>query len=197
MSADAKTLAIYDAKAADYAKIVVSKAEHKSLIGFVEDLPKGAHVLDLGCGPGHYAAEMLKRGCTVDAVDGSAAMVALAQDVEGLNATQALFDDLDAAETYDGVWASFSLLHAPRKKLPQHLGQIKRALKPGGVFHIGMKLGDAEARDALGRAYTYVSEPGLLELLTDAGFEPYDIFKGEGTGLSGSIDKFILVRAHG
>lgn len=197
MSADEQTLSIYDAKAADYAAIVVSKAEHKSLIGFVDDLPKGAHVLDLGCGPGHYAAEMIKRGCSVDGVDGSAAMVALAEQVEGLNASQAFFDDLDAVDAYDGVWASFSLLHAPREKLPQHLAQIKRALKAGGVFHIGMKLGENEARDALGRAYTYVSEPELLELLADAGFEPYDTIKGEGTGLSGSIDKFILVRAHG
>ena len=197
MSADAQTLAIYDAKAEDYAKIVVSKAEHKSLIGFVDDLPERAYVLDLGCGPGHYAAEMLKRGCRVDATDGSAEMIALARRIEGLNAAQALFDDLDTVDTYDGVWASFSLLHAPREKLPQHLGQIKRALKAGGVFHIGMKLGDTEARDALGRAYTYVSEAELLGLLADAGFEPYDIFKGEGAGLSGSVDKFILVRAHG
>ncbi|MCW1954395.1 class I SAM-dependent methyltransferase [uncultured Lentibacter sp.] len=197
MSADAQTLSIYDAKAADYAKIVVSKAEHKSLTGFVDDLPEAAYVLDLGCGPGHYAAEMLKRGCRVDATDGSAAMIALAAQVEGLKARQALFDDLDAIDTYDGIWASFSLLHAPREKLPQHLAQIKRALKAGGVFHIGMKLGAAEARDALGRAYTYVSEPELLALLAGAGFEPYDIQKGKGVGLSGSIDDFILVRAHG
>ncbi|MCV2894204.1 class I SAM-dependent DNA methyltransferase [Lentibacter sp. XHP0401] len=197
MSADIETLAIYDANAADYARIVVSKAEHQSLEAFVKDLPENAHVLDLGCGPGHYAAEMLKRGCSVDALDGSAAMVALASQIEGLNAAQALFDDLDAVDIYDGIWASFSLLHAPREKLPQHLGQIKRAIKARGVFHIGMKLGDSSSRDTLGRAYTYVSEGELLGLLTEAGLKPYDIFKGEGAGLSGSVDKFILVRAHG
>ena len=113
------------------------------------------------------------------------------------HAAQALFDDLDAVDIYDGIWASFSLLHAPREKLPQHLGQIKRAIKARGVFHIGMKLGDSSSRDTLGRAYTYVSEGELLGLLTEAGLKPYDIFKGEGAGLSGSVDKFILVRAHG
>lgn len=195
MSADKQTLEIYDAKAAEYAQLVVSKAEHKSLTAFVADLPTGAHVLDLGCGPGHYAAEMLRLGCRVDAVDGSAAMIALAQQIDGLTAWQALFDDLEAVDTYDGVWASFSLLHAPREKLPQHLAQIKRALKAGGVFHIGMKLGEAAARDALGRAYTFVSEPELDGLLRDAGFVPYDTFRGEGAGLAGTVDKFILVRA--
>lgn len=195
MSADKQTLEIYDAKAAEYAQLVVSKAEHKSLTAFVADLPTGAHVLDLGCGPGHYAAEMLRLGCRVDAVDGSAAMIALAQQIDGLTAWQALFDDLEAVDTYDGVWASFSLLHAPREKLPQHLAQIKRALKAGGVFHIGMKLGEAAARDALGRAYTFVSAPELDGLLRDAGFVPYDTFTGEGAGLAGTVDKFILVRA--
>jgi len=197
MSADVETLAVYDAKAQDYARLVVSKAEHKSLAEFVADLPDRARVLDLGCGPGHYAAEMLRLGCRVDAVDGSAAMVELARQVDGLNVWQAFFDELDAENIYDGVWASFSLLHAPREKLPQHMAQIKRAIKTGGVFHIGMKLGDAESRDVLGRAYTYVTEAELLALLKDAGFEPYETYLGEGAGLSGTVDKFILVRAHG
>lgn len=197
MSADTETLAVYDAKAQDYARLTVGKAEHNSLAEFVADLPDGARVLDLGCGPGHYAAEMLRLGCRVDAMDGSVAMVALAAEIEGLNVWQALFDDLDANATYDGVWASFSLLHAPREKLPRHMAQIKRALKAGGVFHIGMKLGEAGGRDALGRAYTYVSEGELVSLLNDAGFEPYKTYLGEGAGLSGTVDKFILVRAYG
>ncbi|SHI26292.1 class I SAM-dependent methyltransferase [Ferrimonas marina] len=38
---------------------------------------RGKRVLDLGCGPGEYVAELLKRGAHVTAVDRSAEMVAL------------------------------------------------------------------------------------------------------------------------
>ncbi|MBU2981747.1 class I SAM-dependent methyltransferase [Lentibacter algarum] len=191
-----ETLAVYNAKASEYAGLTVNKSDHESLVAFVADLPANSHVLDFGCGPGHFAAEMVRRGCKVDAFDGSAEMVTLAAQHTGVNAWQAYFEDLDANEAYDGVWASFSLLHAPREDLPAHLARIKRVLKPAGVFHIGMKLGDGAARDTIGRQYTYVTEDELMQLLQDAGFTPYLTQKGRGRGLSGSVDPFILVRSH-
>ncbi len=194
---DAKTLAVYDAKAAEYAGLTINQADHDSLRAFIKELPAGAHVLDVGCGPGHFAAEMVAQGCSVDAFDGSAEMVALAVQQPGVNAYHAYFDELDVESAYDGVWASFSLLHSPREDLPAHLSRIKRALKSQGVFHIGMKLGDSAARDSIGRQYTYVTEGELMQLLADAGFTPYATQKGEAKGLSGSVDAFILVRAHG
>ena len=194
---DKETLAVYDAKAADYARLVGSDDEHASVQAFVGDMPQGAHVLDLGCGPGLYAASMVRKGCTVDAIDGSAEMVALAAAQAGVTARQGFFEDIDAVGAYDGVWANFSLLHAPRADLPAHLARLKRALKPGGIFHIGMKLGDSEARDKLGRQYTYVTEEELLGLLISAGLTPYDTTLGEDVGLDGSMAKFILVRARG
>ena len=197
MSKDAETLSVYDAKAADYAKLVGSDDEHESLQGFVADMPTGAHVLDLGCGPGLYAASMVRKGCTVDAIDGSAEMVALAAARDGVSARQGFFEDIDAEDTYDGVWANFSLLHAARADLPAHLARLKRALKDGGIFHIGMKLGDSEARDGLGRRYTYVTQEELLDLLKSAGLTPYHTTLGEDLGLDGTMAKFILVRAHG
>ncbi len=196
MSKDAETLAVYDAKAADYAEINWSDDERKSLRDFVTGLPDGAHVLDLGCGPGMYAAQMQRLGCTVDAIDGSAEMVALAQ-AAGVAARRGFFEDIDAVDAYDGVWANFSLLHAPRADLPAHLERLKHALKPGGLFHIGMKLGVGEARDSLGRRYTYVEEDELKDLLLRAGLEPCYTWTGEGVGLDGALAQFILIRARG
>lgn len=195
--ADQETLSIYDAKASEYAALEWSESEMKSLEDFVADLPENPLVLDLGCGPGNFARDMVRHGCRVDAVDGSAEMVALAAQVEGVTAWQAFFEDIDATDTYDAVWANFSLLHAPRADLPAHLARLKRALKAGGVFHIGMKLGSEEARDKLGRRYTYVEEGELMALLNDAGLTPYSTLRGEGVGLDGSMAEYIVVRARG
>lgn len=194
---DTETLAIYDAKAGEYAALEWSETEMKSLRDFLADLPENPLVLDLGCGPGNFARDMVRLGCRVDAVDGSAEMVALASQIEGVTAWQAFFEEINVEDAYDAVWANFSLLHAPRADLPAHLARLKRALKEGGVFHIGMKLGDSEARDKLGRRYTYVEEGELKALLQGAGLTPYNTQRGEGVGLDGSVAEYILVRARG
>lgn len=193
MPPDARTIAAYDARVAAYADLTDGAAK-ESLKRFVADLPEGARVLDLGCGPGTDAAAMVRAGLRVDAVDAAPGMVALAVS-RGVAARVATFDDLDAAGAYDGVWASFSLLHARRADLPRHLAAIARALRPGGQLHIGMKTGTGAARDALDRLYTYVTVADLHVLLRDAGLTVTDTREGTGTGLAGTCDPFVICRA--
>lgn len=195
MSADQETLAVYDLKAEEYANLTATEAEVKSLTAFVKDLPKNARVLDLGCGPGANAADMARLGCRVDAVDASAEMVARAVKLDGVTAWQGFFEDLDVEAVYDGVWANFSLLHAPKFDMPAHLDRIRRALKPQGIFHIGMKLGSGEKRDRIGRRYSYYEEGELAGLLNAAGFEVIDTATGESRGLDGSVAAWITMRA--
>ena len=195
MSADRETIAVYDAKAQDYADMV-SRDSHPGLDAFLAAVPEGARVLDLGCGTGAMAEKMMAAGRIVDATDASAAMVELAQ-ARGVPARVATFDDLDADATYDGIWANFSLLHAPRADLPRHLAAIHGALKPGGYFHIGVKLGTGEARDALGRFYTYYGEDELEERLAEAGFTPITRKHGTGRGLDGTRAPWIWMLCRG
>jgi len=171
MSADPETLAVYQARAEDYAKMVNADKPGRFLRQFAEALPKGARVLDLGCGPGDAAEHMLQLGLDVDPIDASPAMIAIARDRRGLPARLGTFDDLPLSATYDGIWANFSLLHAPRDAMPRHLAAIRSALKDGGLFHIGLKLGEGEERDSLGRFYCYYSRDELADLLAKAGFD--------------------------
>ena len=194
MSADRETLSVYDAKAEEYANLTATDAEIKSLTAFVNDLPQGARVLDLGCGPGANAADMVKLGCKVDAVDASAEMVARAAKHDGVVAWQRVFEDLDAEAEYDGVWANFSLLHAPKDNMPAHLERIAKALKPQGIFHIGMKLGSGEKRDRIGRRYSYYEEDELRGLLQAAGFQVIEAVTGEAKGLDGLVAPWITLR---
>ncbi len=122
-------------------------------------------------------------------------MVKLANSRGGVNAHQAQFSDLDETHVYDGIWANFSLLHAARSAFPLHLEQIARALKPDGIFHIGMKTIEGERRDHLGRNYTFYSDVELRALLKAANFESLHEATGKSAGLAGTIDPWIEILA--
>lgn len=194
---DARTIGIYDKKADEYGEMTREMGEFRELKAFAAELPEGAHVLDLGCGPGFYAAWLAGQGFTVDATDAAAAMVGMANAQPGVTAWQARFDDLTEQAAYDGIWANFSLLHAHRAEMPDLLARIHRALKPGGLFHIGMKLGTGEGPDRIGRFYAYYSEEELDALLAEAGFTPTRRSKGKGKGMDGTMAHYITVLSHG
>jgi len=192
---DNKTIAFYDDAAGDYAaKFAVSKPDAQ-LLAFMDLLPAGGDVLDLGCGPAFAPAHMRNAGFNLDPVDASAGMVTTANDLHDINARQMTFDQIDMIAAYDGVWANFSLLHADRTDLPRYLAAIATALRPEGVFHIGLKVGTGAARDKIDRLYTYVTVPELETLLTDAGLTPLATDLGEGMGMAGTIDPWVVMRA--
>lgn len=197
MSTDRETLAAYAARIDDYRNMASESAQRNEFRdAFIAALPTDARVLDLGCGPGHDAAAMADAGLDVIAMDASPEMIAVASAIAGLTTRLASFADLSDVAAFDGVWASFSLLHAPRAEFPAHLGNIFRALKPGGLFMIGMKTGIGEARDALGRYYTYYEVKELTDLLQAAGFNVTTSKEGRAKGLAGPSEPFVVMTAH-
>ena len=196
MSIDPETIAVYDARARDYAERFDAINPGRHLRAFLERLPENARVLDLGCGPGNAAAAMARTGHAAEAWDPSTEMIGLARLHQGVSARQASFDDLDAEAEYHGIWANFSLLHAPREKMDSHLAAIARALRPGGIFHIGMKTGDGAARDGIGRRYTFYSEQDLQARLARAGFSVTTRDAGADKGLAGTVDPWVVLLAH-
>lgn len=196
MSADPQTLGVYAAQADDYAKIMAT-ADDPALTAFIGGVRPGGRVLDLGCGPGLYAAAMARSGLQVDATDAVAEMVSMAAAHDGVTAWQASFDEIAGENLYDGIWANFSLLHAPKTDMPRHLAALRVALKPGGLFHIGMKTGTGETRDSIGRHYAYYTEAELCDLLREANLTPFSSMTGESAGLSGDVAPWVTIAAHG
>lgn len=195
---DPETLAVYNTQADDYVAMMKDHAANDPLIHeFISACPPGGHVLDLGCGPGGYAVMMAGAGLTVDAMDAAEEMVKRVQSLPGIAARVGRFDDIDGTDLYDGIWASFSLLHAPRADFPRHLAALRRALKPGGVFFIGLKRGQGGERDTLGRHYEYYEREDLEPLLEQAGFAPRRHWTGHAAGLSGHIAGWIVIDARG
>lgn len=194
MSADDETMAVYAAEAGRYADLTGERSPELDV--FLGLVTPGGRILDLGCGPGHDAAVMAGRGFLVDAVDASAEMVAEARARHGLEARVAGFDDIDAEAAYDGVWASFSLLHAPKADMPGHLRRLHRALRPGGRIMVGLKTGVGEKRDRLGRFYGYYTRDELVGLMQEAGFTVTSEVVGADAGLDGAVAPWIMVQAH-
>ncbi|WP_170387224.1 class I SAM-dependent DNA methyltransferase [Ruegeria atlantica] len=191
---DERTINAYATRVADYLQIPLPPEQIEARMAFTEAVGTG-HVLDLGSGPGADSAFFMREGLTVRALDATPAFVEYARE-NGVDAHLGTFDDVTEEAEYDGIYASFSLLHAPRAEFPRHLAAIHRALKPEGVFFLGLKLGTGDHRDDLDRYYTYFSQTEIEEALTQAGFTIDRITTGMGTGLAGSYDGFILVLAH-
>ena len=146
ISHDEATLSFYAAEAEAY---VARDADRRydALQAFMAALPVGAAVLELGCGAGRDSALMLARGFDVTPTDGAPAMAREAERRLGRSVKVLLFADLDDEDRYDGVWASASLLHAPRAGLPGIIGRIHAVLRPGGRFFASYKSGAGEGRD--------------------------------------------------
>jgi SAM-dependent methyltransferase len=118
-------LPLYQRHAAAWAQARAEGAQHHEahwLASFLELVPTGGRVLDLGCGSGDPIAQRLVRaGRRVTGVDGAAAMVDLfCANLPGEEALHADMRGLDLGRRFDGVlaWDSFFHLdHAAQGKM--------------------------------------------------------------------------------
>ena len=174
---DPDTLAYYERKAPHYTAST-AQDRHKLLDPFLDRLHPGADILELGCGTGLDSSHILKRGFSLEATDGAAAMVRKANERFDIQARQMRFDELDAVEVFDAVWAHACLHHLPRADLSPTVSRIYRALRAGGLHFANYKLGDAdhphEERDSTGRWASLPSRGWLDALYAEAGFNVVD-----------------------
>lgn len=155
------TIDFYDENAADYA---ADGGTNPRLPAFLAQCRPGGRILELGTGGGFDARAILDAGFSLDATDGSAELAAIASVRLGQTVKVMLFNELDAVDLYDGVYACAALTHAPRADLGAVIGRIHRAMVPGGIVWASFKTGTAEGQDSLGRTYNYLSAAQLDQL---------------------------------
>lgn len=179
---DPATLAFYAAEAPVY---IASGAQGRSrfLDDFLDRLSPGASILELGCGGGRDSEHMIARGFAVDPTDGVAEIAAKAAARLGRPVRVLRFDELDAVEQYDAVWAHASLLHVPRDALPDILARIRRSLRPGGWHFANFKGGGSEGRDGHGRYFSYLTAAQLSDAYAVSGaWEVVELGEYQGGG---------------
>lgn len=195
MTADIQTLAFYDGEATAYAAYASGESKGAWMARFAACLQPGASVLDFGCGSGWAAHEFKGLGFQVSALDGSAGLAGEARRRYGVEVRVARFEELDDVGLHGGIWASFCLLHDSRDAMPGHLARLHRALAPGGWLYLGLKQGEGEERDSLGRRYIYFGEDEIGGLLRAAGFRQVEITTEPSTGYDGSKTAILHILA--
>lgn len=132
---------------------------------------KAQTLLELGAGTGKDSLFFQNAGLDVTAIDLSSEMVKHCK-AKDINASVMDFMKLEFPKTsFDSVYAMNSLLHTPKQNLPELLENIRKILKPEGLFFFGVYGGDnfegiwQDDWTEPKRFFAYYQNDDLLELL--------------------------------
>lgn len=169
---------IYNKTASTYAERHQKPSFH--LADFVKLLKPGQKVLDAGCGHGFNADYMTKKGLEIIGVDLSPEMIKLAKKQNPkIDFQMADMRELEYPNhSFDAIVASFSLIHLPKKDVPEVFKKFNQFLKPGGLIYIGIQEG--KSRELMQPSHynkndrlflNIMSQAELASLLESAGFK--------------------------
>jgi SAM-dependent methyltransferase len=140
----------YATVAETYAARLLDELAHKpfdrALLDVVAERTRDVgRVLDLGCGPGQVARYLHARGVSVEGVDRSPDMLAVARrENPELRFTEADFTALPIADgACAGVVGYYAIVHLPGDALPRACDELRRVLPVGGVALLAFHVGDA------------------------------------------------------
>lgn len=161
-----QTLNYYNQNAAQFSDSTQSLDFASVQDKFLSVLQPQAHILDFGCGPGRDTKYFLSHGCSTDAIDGSEEFCRIASEYAGIPVKQMLFQEMNASEEYDGIWACSSILHSTYDELKDILKKLARALKKEGILYASFKYGDFEGMRN-GRYFIDMTEDKLQRILQE------------------------------
>ncbi len=152
---------------------------------FLKLIGKGGKILDAGCGPGVDVAYVASKGFDIIGIDFSEKMLEIAKrgnpkiyfrkaDIRKLNFKP---------NTFDGIIASFSIIHIPKKNINKTVDNFYKLLKPNGVIYIGIQEGKSQEiflteplKPDEKIFLNIISAREIKEILTKAGFIILDEF---------------------
>lgn len=109
---------------------------------FIDLLPEGATVLDLGCGSGRDSFYLMEKGLDVTALDGSMQLCELAEIHIGQDVLNMRYEEIDFDNVFDGIWACASLIHIKAEDIDDILNKVIRSLKTNGILYMSFQYGD-------------------------------------------------------
>jgi 2-polyprenyl-3-methyl-5-hydroxy-6-metoxy-1,4-benzoquinol methylase len=108
---------------------------------FLSLLPKGATILDVGCGSGYKTKYIKDKGFNAAGIDFSEEMIKFAKE----KYTDVDFEVVDVYDldkypkTFDGIYSQAVFLHIPKKRSIEVLEKMKSRLNDGGLLHLALK----------------------------------------------------------
>jgi len=151
---------------------------------FQRVVPAGGHILDLGCANGREMVDLAGAGFEVAGID----IAVDALKIGRRRLPHASFIVGDAvylpfkAQSFDGVWASASLLHLAPEPAAAALREIARVLRSGGGLYCSVQSGDTRGF-VPGRSvksplyYCYWRAGEWAELVSGAGLSVVELWE--------------------
>lgn len=178
---DSANLAFYEANAKTYAAQTAGANLNHLYAPFLALLPKGARILDVGCGGGRDLKVFQERGYRPHGIDPSPALAHIAREWSACETWIGRVEELEAENEFDGVWACASLLHLPKGILPTAMSRIRRALVNGGILFLSVQRGVGQGIDEDGRFVARYDCSALRVAVASANFQVLDLWLSEDT----------------
>ena len=169
----------YNAIAAKYLTTRTETSEDVQLLQeLVRQLPRGAKLLDAGCGAGVPVTKVLGEHFDVTGVDFAEAQIEMARQLVP-EATFICHDivDLDLPDgSFDAICSYYAIIHIPREEHAKLLQNFYRMLKPNRLALLCMGENDIEhdvEEDYHGSPmyWSHFDAATNLQMLKDTGFE--------------------------
>ena len=170
---------VYDKSATEFSK-------HFTELGpRVEDIERGlmlagrqdgARVIELGCGDGRDAFEIIKRVKQYEGIDSSEGLLDIAKK-KNPKGTFVLNDAIsyEYPKKLDTIFAFASLLHLDQNDIYEVFEKASRALRLGGIFYISLKERsqyiEKLKKDKYGERMFYFYNPEIIKHLAGKSFE--------------------------
>jgi demethylmenaquinone methyltransferase/2-methoxy-6-polyprenyl-1,4-benzoquinol methylase len=168
------------------------------------EIPRGTHVLEVGCGTGELASLICARGATVEAFDRGPTMLVVAarrieeEDLDGrLTLREMGVEGMDGLEerSYGAVVSTLVLSELTDGERRYALEHAFRVLEPGGLLVIADEVLPRSRAGRLLHAFTRVPVLAATYLVSGASTRPIPDLRGEVLAAGFSIEK--EQRSHG
>ena len=160
-----KTIDYYNNNADEYFNSVISADMTENYTRFLQYVPEGASIIDLGCGSGRDLKYFKDNGYEAEGLDASEKLCILAREYSGCPVLCTDFLNWKPDRKYDAFWANASLLHLTEKDIMTFFAEKTGYLAYKGIFYMSMKTDIPHDDDAKGRYFTPFTEELLEQIL--------------------------------
>jgi 2-polyprenyl-3-methyl-5-hydroxy-6-metoxy-1,4-benzoquinol methylase len=201
-----RTIDAYNKNAVKYAEKFDNYQIYQNKISDFQHkhITKGAHILDVGCGPGNNIKTILQHDntCSFEGIDLSEKFIEIArQRFPQFKFTQQNIIDLALQSTYTTVIASFCIVHLSNEETIDFIKNLSHIVTNNGCLYLSYMNGTTSGFESTSFSkeeiyFNYYQDQFITDLLSDNGLNISEISKEEYLETDGSktIDTFIYAR---